>query len=113
MLIFCCWNPLKYLQDAANDQHYEVPPEYYQLCLGPWFKYSSCLYSEGAKTLQEAEEAMLNRVCKTACIDKSTWADSELKEDKANQRRLRVLDLGCGWGSFSLYVASKYPYCDV
>lgn len=50
------------------------------------------------------------QVCRTARIDKDTWAEAK---DDAGERRLRVLDLGCGWGSFALYVASNYSYCDV
>ncbi|MEY3911708.1 MAG: Cyclopropane-fatty-acyl-phospholipid synthase, partial [Verrucomicrobiota bacterium] len=51
---------------AANDQHYEVPAEFYKLCLGPRLKYSSCFYETGAETIAQAEEAMLTRTCARA-----------------------------------------------
>jgi cyclopropane fatty-acyl-phospholipid synthase-like methyltransferase len=78
---------------------------------------------------QDAEEAMLARVCITARIDRSTLGDDASAASSSSssasasasaaggsasaERRLRVLDLGCGWGSFSLYVATKHPHCDV
>lgn len=52
--------PLAIETDAANEQHYEVPTEYFLLCLGPHLKYSSCLYPKGDESLGEAEEAMLS-----------------------------------------------------
>mmetsp|Transcript_33271 Transcript_33271/g.94252 ORF Transcript_33271/g.94252 Transcript_33271/m.94252 type:complete len:321 (+) Transcript_33271:83-1045(+) len=85
--------PVAIETDAANEQHYEVPTEYFLLCLGKHLKYSSCLYPEGNETLGEAEEAMLSLYCERAQL----------------QDGQDVLELGCGWGSLCLYVAAKYP----
>jgi cyclopropane-fatty-acyl-phospholipid synthase len=78
----------------ANIQHYEVPSEYFTLALGKNLKYSSCLYSDARDfTLEEAEVAMLELTCQRA----------DLKDGQT------ILELGCGWGSLSLYMAAKYP----
>ncbi len=79
--------------DAANQQHYEVPAAFYQLALGPNLKYSSALWTDGVKTLEQAEVAMLERTC----------AHAELADGQ------RVLELGCGWGSLTLWMATHYP----
>jgi cyclopropane-fatty-acyl-phospholipid synthase len=86
-------SPIALHTDTANQQHYEVPPAFFELVLGPRNKYSCCLWSDGVETLAEAEEAMLDLTCTRAALAE-------------NQR---ILDLGCGWGSFSLYVAARYP----
>lgn len=78
--------------DAANDQHYELPPEFFERVLGPRLKYSSCLYAPGA-TLSQAEDAALAETCEHA----------DLKDGQ------RILELGCGWGSLSLWMAARYP----
>ena len=78
---------------AANEQHYEVPAAFYKLCLGPRLKYSSCYYALGSETIGEAEETMLARTCTRA----------ELKDG------LEILELGCGWGSLTLWMAEQYP----
>lgn len=78
---------------AANEQHYEVPTDYFKAVLGPNRKYSCCLWDEGTRDLAEAEGRMLALTCERAGI-----ADGQ-----------EVLDLGCGWGSFCLYAAPKYP----
>ncbi len=78
---------------AANEQHYELPPAFFQEVLGPRLKYSSCLYPGGNETLAQAEEAMLALTCERARL-----ADGQ-----------RVLELGCGWGSLSLWMAERYP----
>jgi cyclopropane-fatty-acyl-phospholipid synthase len=77
---------------AANDQHYELPPEFFRLVLGPRLKYSSCLYRHGVG-LAEAEEIALAETCEHAGL-----ADGQ-----------RILELGCGWGSLSLWMAERYP----
>lgn len=79
--------------DKANEQHYEVPTSFYELCLGSKKKYSCCLYEDARTTLDDAETAMLEKYCERG----------ELKDGMA------VLELGCGWGSLSLYLAEKYP----
>jgi cyclopropane-fatty-acyl-phospholipid synthase len=78
---------------AANEQHYEVPTAFYQLCLGRRLKYSGCLYATGRETLDEAEEAMLALYAERA----------QLADDQ------RILELGCGWGSLCLYNAQRFP----
>ena len=86
-------SPLALHPDRANEQHYEVPPEFFQTILGPWMKYSCGLWDEGVTTLAEAEERMLALTCERAGI-----ADGQ-----------RILDLGCGWGSLTLWVAERHP----
>lgn len=83
--------------DAANAQHYELPPEFFRLCLGPRLKYSCCLYPTGKETLAEAEEAALAETCAHAGL-----ADGQ-----------RILELGCGWGSLSLWMAERYPQASI
>lgn len=80
-------------QDKANEQHYEVDTGFMLSCLGKRVKYSCCLYETGKETLDQAEEAMLDSYCtKAGLVDGQD-----------------VLDLGCGWGSLSLYLAERYP----
>lgn len=79
--------------DAANSQHYELPAEFFRICLGPRLKYSCCLYPTGAETLAEAEDAALAETC----------AHADLGDGQS------VLELGCGWGSLSLWMAERYP----
>jgi cyclopropane-fatty-acyl-phospholipid synthase len=76
-----------------NEQHYEVPPEFFELVLGPRLKYSSCLWADGTRTLADAEEAMLALTAERARIEDG----------------LEILDLGCGWGSFTLWAAERFP----
>jgi cyclopropane-fatty-acyl-phospholipid synthase len=77
----------------ANEQHYEVPPAFFELVLGAHRKYSSCLFSEGVTTIDAAEAAMLALTCERARL-----ADGQ-----------NVLELGCGWGSLTLWMAERYP----
>jgi len=79
--------------DAANAQHYEVPAAFFVHVLGPNRKYSSCFYKEEASTLQEAEEEALRQ----------TVAHADLTDGQA------ILELGCGWGSLSLWMARQFP----
>lgn len=85
--------PIAVETHAANDQHYEVTPPFYELTLGPRLKYSSCLFETPTTTLAEAEEAMLALTVERAGIEDG----------------MRVLDLGCGWGSLTLWLAEKHP----
>ena len=78
---------------AANEQHYELPTRFFQLCLGKRLKYSSCFYETGNESLDEAEEAMLALYCARAQL-----------EDGQD-----VLELGCGWGSLTLWMAERFP----
>lgn len=77
----------------ANTQHYELPAEFFALILGPRCKYSCCYYPSDATTLAEAEIAALEATARRAGIH-----DGQ-----------SILDLGCGWGSFALYAAERYP----
>jgi cyclopropane-fatty-acyl-phospholipid synthase len=77
----------------ANEQHYELPTAFFQAVLGKHLKYSSCYYESPADTLDAAEARMLALTCARARL-----ADGE-----------RILELGCGWGSLSLWMAAHYP----
>ena len=78
--------------DDANEQHYEVPPGFFKYALGKNLKYS-CSFFDNTDSLDEAEKSMIELYIQRA----------DIQEGQA------ILDLGCGWGSFSLYVAEKYP----
>jgi cyclopropane-fatty-acyl-phospholipid synthase len=85
--------PIAEHADAANAQHYDLPAEFFRLILGPRRKYSCCLYpSEDAK-LAEAELHALEE----------TAAHADLEDGQ------RILELGCGWGSLTLFMAERYP----
>jgi cyclopropane-fatty-acyl-phospholipid synthase len=85
--------PIAIHADAANDQHYEVPASFYDLVLGPQRKYSCCYYDSSQATLAEAEELALALTAEHADL-----ADGQ-----------SILELGCGWGSLSLWMARTYP----
>lgn len=87
-------SPVAIETSAANEQHYEVPAAFYQQVLGKHLKYSSCYYQPGVTSLDEAEAEML----------RITVERAQLKNGE------RILELGCGWGSLSLYMADKYPH---
>lgn len=86
-------SPIAIETGAANEQHYEVPAEFFHLHLGPRLKYSCALYPRGDETLAQAEALMF-----------SLYAERAQLRDG-----LRILDLGCGWGSLSLWLAERYP----
>lgn len=86
-------SPIAVQTRAANEQHYEVPTAFYQMALGKRLKYSSGYWAGEEDTLDQAEERMLALTCQRA----------ELVDG------LRILELGCGWGSLSLWMAEKYP----
>ena len=86
-------SPIAAVPAKPNEQHYEVAPEFFELVLGPHMKYSCCYWPDGVETLAGAEEAMLALTCERARIE-----DGQ-----------EILDLGCGWGSFSLYAAERFP----
>ncbi|MBE9462955.1 SAM-dependent methyltransferase [Dyadobacter subterraneus] len=77
----------------ANEQHYEVPTPFYQYCLGENLKYSCGFWKEGVTDIDTSEKDMLEITCERA----------ELKNGQ------EVLELGCGWGSLSLFMSTKYP----
>jgi len=90
-------HPIAEHADAANAQHYELSPAFFGLVLGPHHKYSSCLYETASETLEQAEANALAATC----------AHADLRDGQS------ILELGCGWGSLSLWMASHYPHARV
>jgi cyclopropane-fatty-acyl-phospholipid synthase len=86
-------SPIAIETEAANVQHYELPPRFFELCLGRRLKYSACWWDETTPDLDAAEERMLALYCERAQL-----ADGQ-----------DILELGCGWGSLSLTMAARYP----
>ncbi|MDE2342572.1 MAG: class I SAM-dependent methyltransferase [Betaproteobacteria bacterium] len=86
-------SPVALLPELANAQHYEVPADFFSLMLGPCRKYSACLWQPGRDSLESAEHAALAETC--------LHADLQDGQD--------ILELGCGWGSLSLWMARHYP----
>jgi cyclopropane-fatty-acyl-phospholipid synthase len=86
-------SPVAIHAEAANAQHYELPADFFARCLGPRMKYSCCLYPRGDETLAQAETAMLDLYGERAAL-----ADGQ-----------DILELGCGWGSLTLWMAERYP----
>jgi cyclopropane-fatty-acyl-phospholipid synthase len=89
--------PIAVETDAANRQHYEVAPAFFERVLGPRLKYSCAEFAEDVEELSHAEDAMLARSCARAGLDDG----------------MTVLDLGCGWGSMSTWIAEHYPHCNI
>ena len=81
----------------ANAQHYELPPAFFEHVLGAHRKYSGCLFEGGIDSLDQAEHAML-----------ALYAERARLHDGQ-----RILDLGCGWGSFALWAARRFPNADI
>ena len=90
-------SPIALVPDLANVQHYEVPARFFAEVLGGHLKYSCCYWPEGVHSVTEAEAAALAMTCERAGI----------------RDGMHVLDLGCGWGSLSLWIAEHYPYSAV
>ncbi len=90
-------SPIAESPAAANAQHYEVPAAFFRSVLGPHLKYSSALFPPGVHTLADAERAMLDLTAERA----------EVRDG------MRVLDLGCGWGSFTLFLLQRFPAVQV
>jgi cyclopropane-fatty-acyl-phospholipid synthase len=86
-------SPTALLTELANSQHYEVPADFFGLVLGPRRKYSCAWWPAGVKDLAQAEDRALQATCERAGL-----ADGQ-----------RVLELGCGWGSLTLWMAEHYP----
>ena len=86
-------SPIALVPEKANEQHYEVPPRLFELVLGDRLKYSSGLWPEGVSSLDESEVAMLKLT-----IHRAGLVDGQ-----------DVLELGCGWGSLTLYMAECFP----
>ncbi len=85
--------PLAIATDKANEQHYEVPASFFDLVLGPRRKYSSCYFDSFNDDLAAAEETSLRMTCQNAQIENG----------------MDVLELGCGWGSLTLWMAEHFP----
>jgi cyclopropane-fatty-acyl-phospholipid synthase len=85
--------PIAIETGKVNDQHYELPPEFFVKVLGKRLEYSACYWPAGCSSLSEAEEAMLKLTCRRAGL-----ADG-----------MDILELGCGWGSLTLWMAENYP----
>jgi cyclopropane-fatty-acyl-phospholipid synthase len=90
-------DPVARSPELANKQHYEVPAAFFDYTLGPRRKYSCCYYSSEEDTLQQAEEAALHLTCEHAEIENG----------------MRILELGCGWGSLTLWLAENYPESNI
>lgn len=86
-------SPIALHTQEANEQHYELPPRFFELVLGPHLKYSCCHFPEGVTELGHAEASMLALTCERAQL----------------QDGQQILELGCGWGSLSLWMAKHYP----
>nr|GMD48804.1 (S)-coclaurine N-methyltransferase-like [Ipomoea batatas] len=89
--------PIAIMTEKPKSQHYELPTSFFKLVLGKQFKYSCCFFPDQYSTLEDAEKAMLELYCER----------SQIKDGHT------VLDVGCGWGSLSLYIAKKYSNCKV
>jgi cyclopropane-fatty-acyl-phospholipid synthase len=90
-------SPVALVPELANEQHYEVDADFFRLTLGPRLKYSCALFPKGVRDLATAEERMLELTCRRADL----------------QDGMRILDLGCGWGSTALYAAEHYPQASI
>jgi cyclopropane-fatty-acyl-phospholipid synthase len=90
-------SPIAPLPEKANEQHYELPAEFFSHVLGKHLKYSSCCWPEGTRSLDQAEQVALETTVERAEIEDG----------------MRILDLGCGWGSLSLWIAERFPKCQV
>ncbi|NNJ71111.1 MAG: class I SAM-dependent methyltransferase [Kiritimatiellales bacterium] len=86
-------SPVAVATDTANEQHYEVPSDLFQTFMGPHLKYSCGYWPVADTTLSESEEYMLQLTCKRAGLEDG----------------MDILELGCGWGSLSLWMAEHYP----
>src|SRR5579859_2736839 len=90
-------SPVAIHTDAANAQHYELPPRFFELCLGKRLKYSSCYFLDDDATLDRAEDAML-----ALYGERAQLGDGQ-----------DILELGCGWGSLTLWMAERFPHSRV
>jgi cyclopropane-fatty-acyl-phospholipid synthase len=86
-------SPIAVDTSSANEQHYEVPTEFFRRVLGSRLKYSCAWWPDGVTSLDAAEEAMLRLTCERARL-----GDGQ-----------SILELGCGWGSLTLWMAERYP----
>ena len=89
--------PIAPVPDKANEQHYELPAEFFEQVLGRHLKYSGCYFKNAADSLDDAEAAMLRLTAERA----------EIKDGQ------EILELGCGWGSLTLWIAEHFPGCRI
>ncbi len=85
--------PIALVPEAANQQHYELPPAFFEHVLGVHRKYSACLWDGHVQSLNDAEARSLRLTCERARVDNG----------------MSILELGCGWGSLTLWMAKAYP----
>lgn len=90
-------SPIALVTHKPNEQHYEIPSAFFEKILGKRLKYSCCYWTGKTNDLDEAEEAMLDLTSKRAQLGDG----------------MRVLELGCGWGSLSFWMAQKYPHSQI
>ena len=90
-------DPIALDTDLANEQHYEVPAEFFESVLGSHLKYSCCLFENESHSLDIAEAAMLRLTCQRAQLEDG----------------MRILELGCGWGSLTCWMAEQYPNSEI
>jgi cyclopropane-fatty-acyl-phospholipid synthase len=93
----CRSGPIALQTDKANEQHYEVPAALFERVLGRHLKYSGCHWGPDCHTLDDAEASALAISCERAELDNGQ----------------RILELGCGWGSLSLWMAEHYPGSEI
>lgn len=90
-------SPLAIHTADANEQHYELPPEFFELVLGPHLKYSAGFWPDDATDLAQSEQAALAVTCERAQLEDG----------------MQILELGCGWGSLTLWMAEHYPAAQI
>ena len=90
-------SPIAVHAAEANRQHYEVPAKFFELVLGTNRKYSCCYWPNGTDRLDDAEENMLDLT-----VERARLRDGQ-----------RILELGCGWGSLTLYMAQRFPHSSI
>jgi cyclopropane-fatty-acyl-phospholipid synthase len=86
-------SPIAIATDEANEQHYELPTRFFERVLGKHLKYSSGYWDDGITDIDESEARMLGITCERAQL----------------QDGQRILELGCGWGSLTLWMSAHYP----
>lgn len=90
-------SPVAIATDEANEQHYELPTRFFERVLGPHMKYSSGYWDDSVRDIGESEKRMLELTC-----DRAKLEDAQ-----------RILELGCGWGSLTLWMAARYPLAKI
>ena len=90
-------SPIAIETKAANEQHYELPTNFFQYVMGKNMKYSSCYWNAETSNLDEAEDKALEITCNHAALENG----------------MKILELGCGWGSLTMYIAKKFPLAHI